>query len=126
VQTSRVKAAASGDKTYTGKDCKYKHGGVRYTANGVCIKCNAMGLRHYRAKIADLLKIQTTPTPRTAAASRGAVHYVGKECGNGHNGLRYTSTGDCVQCQAERTFAYKMKMREALDEARAANKQAAD
>ena len=42
---TRSQAIDFGDKTYVGSDCRYKHGGVRYTASKHCVECQK---NHYR------------------------------------------------------------------------------
>lgn len=37
---------------------------------------------------------------RTAARLTGRSHYTGGACRRGHPGLRYASTGACVECVA--------------------------
>lgn len=37
-------------------------------------------------------------TIRATALASGAIHYAGKPCRKGHAGLRYVSTGACVDC----------------------------
>lgn len=35
---------------------------------------------------------------REAARLSGQKKYIGKPCKHGHDGVRYTSTADCVEC----------------------------
>lgn len=35
---------------------------------------------------------------KRAAKSAGQIKFLGSKCNHGHSGLRYTSTGQCVDC----------------------------
>lgn len=35
---------------------------------------------------------------KLAAQAAGKTKFVGSRCKHGHNGIRYTSTGQCVDC----------------------------
>lgn len=41
---------------------------------------------------------RTYDTPRKLAKTLGFIKYLGKTCPENHNGLRYVSTGNCVEC----------------------------
>jgi hypothetical protein len=49
---------------------------------------------------------------RKRAAQAGEKFFTGKICKHGHQGLRYTSSGGCVDCTKDRSredfYAYKM------------------
>ena len=48
---ARIEAKAAGLKTYdTGEPCQNGHTAPRYTCNGICVECDAMNIRAYRAK----------------------------------------------------------------------------
>lgn len=57
--------------------------------------------------------------PRIKAAEQGQTHYQGKPCKTCDNTLRYTSTGNCVQCAKAITTEQRRKVREFLARARA-------
>lgn len=38
------------------------------------------------------------PTNRNDAALAQSIHYQGEPCKRGHSGLRYTVSGNCVEC----------------------------
>ena len=52
---------------------------------------------------------------REIAARNQERTYVGGRCPHGHNGLRYTSNGNCIECtkvqQAERHARFKKLLR---------------
>jgi len=49
---------------------------------------------------------------RQAAHASGATHYfTGKPCAAGHTVPRYVSTGNCTQCQKERSASYASTLR---------------
>jgi len=49
---TRKQASADGDhKYFTGKSCTNDHLGPRYTASGICCKCNSENVKKYNAKM---------------------------------------------------------------------------
>lgn len=40
-------------------------------------------------------------TQREEARAAGQAKYLGKPCTHGHGGMRYTSTGGCVECRCD-------------------------
>lgn len=44
-----------------------------------------------------------------AAELAGAVRYQGRNCTRGHGGERYTSTGQCTGCTAERQDSWRKR-----------------
>ena len=56
-----------------------------------------------------------TPSTRTEARSAGAKHfYNGKPCPRGHISLRFTSTGNCCECNKERSRIANMSEEQRL------------
>lgn len=54
-----------------------------------------------------------TLTARKIAEADKKKFYKGKECRNGHRGLRYVSNGACIDCQRERKEAMRYQRQEA-------------
>ena len=55
----------------------------------------------------------STPTKRRDAAEARQRTYLGTPCHRGHGGLRYTATGNCVECsryQARERYAEISKL----------------
>ena len=49
---TRKQASANGDhKYFTGKSCMSGHLGPRYTASGICCKCNSENVKKYNRKM---------------------------------------------------------------------------
>lgn len=46
--------------------------------------------------------MDTVHTSRLAAAKARQKTFLGRPCPDGHNGLRYTSSGQCVECTKAR------------------------
>ncbi len=57
-------------------------------------------------------------SPRQEAAKRGDQKYQGAACKNGHAGLRYVSTGQCIDCMQAANKAYTSNIRKLLAEAK--------
>ena len=57
-------------------------------------------------------------SPRQDAAKRGEQKYQGAPCKNGHAGLRYVSTGQCIDCMQAANKAYTANIRKLLAEAK--------
>lgn len=51
IKTRREAADAGESKYYTGKPCKNGHDGMRYTASGICCKCNSDGVKKYAGRL---------------------------------------------------------------------------
>lgn len=49
---------------------------------------------------------------RLAAVARGDKRWLGPPCAHGHEGWRYTSVGDCVDCTSERAAAHRLREEE--------------
>jgi len=59
-----------------------------------------------------LRTILTTPANSVGEArTLGLKHYNGPLCVNGHPGLRYTTSGDCVDCVYERVQRARERVR---------------
>jgi hypothetical protein len=48
--SARQEAKAAGQTSYVGRPCKYGHGGLKWVSNGVCVECNAICHRRWRAE----------------------------------------------------------------------------
>lgn len=55
---------------------------------------------------------------RREAAELGERKYQGKTCKRGHDGLRYTANGLCVQCARESTQRAREQIRQLLQAAK--------
>lgn len=54
-------------------------------------------------------------SPRLVAALAGQTKYrAARRCKDGHEPIRYTSDGTCVECQAAAVVARRKRIREAL------------
>lgn len=51
---------------------------------------------------------------RLAAATKGEIKYLGRECAQAHGGIRYTSNGICVECMKAKATARQDKIRDLL------------
>lgn len=51
---------------------------------------------------------------RLAAARRGDVKYLGRQCAMNHDGTRYTSNGLCVECVKEKAQVRQERIRKLL------------
>ena len=54
------------------------------------------------------------PTSQIEAARQQLKHYQGQPCTKGHPGIRYTSSGQCVECVASATEARRERIRKLL------------
>ena len=54
------------------------------------------------------------PKGRIAAAKAGSRFYRAAPCPKNHDGLRYTSSGNCVQCAKAYAKAYDERVRRML------------
>ena len=52
----RLRAAKAGETKYIGRECHAKHGGLRYTSNGICVECMKEKATARQERIRDLLK----------------------------------------------------------------------
>lgn len=97
---SRREAKKRGDPLYyTGIACQQGHVAQRKTDNGHCVACDAMEPSVAGATPRAIMK-------RIDAHRAGHTHYyTGVPCANGHDGLRYVSTGNCVECARAYTRA---------------------
>lgn len=60
---------------------------------------------------------------RDAAAQSGQRHYfTGRPCSKGHTGLRYTSTGNCKECQRAYSASYGAVLRSSPNAMRDSNR----
>lgn len=57
----RLQAAKRGEIKYLGRECHAKHGGIRYTSNGVCVECMKEKAKTRIDAIRDELKKNSTP-----------------------------------------------------------------
>lgn len=100
-QSPRQKAVAAGELWYTPTDPCVTCGEVspRRVNNGSCKSCER------KRKVTDGINLPADIIlTRDMAIIAGIKYYrTGKFCHNGHNGFRYTSTGQCVDCMRERT-----------------------
>jgi len=82
---------------YTGRPCKHSHFSLRYTTSGNCVLCMvekqgrlSVGLTNARS--------QVNYEKAVKAAEAGLSTYVPEyPCHEGHS-LRYTGSGNCVEC----------------------------
>ena len=51
---------------------------------------------------------------RLAAAEKGEKTYQGRECAQGHGGIRYTSNSVCVECMKAKASARSNTIRDLL------------
>lgn len=51
IKTRRQAAEAGETKYYTGKPCVHGHDSPRYTASGICCKCNSEGVKKYNKSV---------------------------------------------------------------------------
>ncbi len=51
IKTRRQAAESGQSQYYTGKPCNKGHDGPRYTASGICCKCNALASKAYNNKM---------------------------------------------------------------------------
>ena len=56
-QNPRTKAARDQQKRYQGKECALGHGTERYTINGQCVSCVAVGAKRRREQLRALLGV---------------------------------------------------------------------
>lgn len=52
---------------------------------------------------------------RIKAAASGLVHYKGKQCKTCENALKYTSTGNCVNCSKASSVQHRKKIKHLLN-----------
>jgi hypothetical protein len=104
---NRENARKSGAKTYSGKQCpKFpSHGRTRYTIGANCVACalaRGKALNRERVAVYRLKPVVIRPpytAEQQARLDEGrALKFFGRECQNGHDGLRYSKTGQCVAC----------------------------
>lgn len=50
-------------------------------------------------------------TPRQQARAAGLKRYLGEPCLNGHRGLRYVTTRNCVDCERDRRATERLAER---------------
>lgn len=127
---AREAAGAAGEQKYLSKRiCPSGHEPYRFVSDNKCVECNRLmcakrsqaralqnpALMEYRRMkpIIDQLRAEKMAQARKAAegwnsakASRqnaiknGSLTYQGKRCPRGHDGIRYTSSGNCIECLA--------------------------
>jgi 5-methylcytosine-specific restriction endonuclease McrA len=128
---ARTAAKAAGLIKYvTTRRCSLRHIGERFTSDGKCVECNRIscGIR-YAKKAQDnpsIMEFRRTSEQRAIlsrqkseayaikagpwrevhkarqlAIANKSLTYAGRQCVNGHDGLRYTKGGGCVNCYAE-------------------------
>lgn len=81
------------DLKFLGKPCKRGHEGVRYRSTGNCVAC----LKERQPK-KEGKRTGEVGKLRAAAADAGERTFQGAPCKRGHSGLRWVSTGGCVEC----------------------------
>lgn len=87
---------------FTGKPCLRGHISERYTASGICIQCQTEKRRREGEKPVD--------NSRKIAKSLGHKKYKSKSpCVKGHDSLRYTGSGGCVECAKEKHKRHRYK-----------------
>lgn len=94
----RIEALKLGLTTFdTGRPCKNGHMTYRYTLSGSCSQCiNGVRGKRNPAPVADTSEIKT----RSEAVENGDRYYwTGNTCSNGHNSVRATSQGYCLDCR---------------------------
>ena len=57
------------------------------------------------------------PKSRMAAAAAGSPLFFGNKCKRGHDGLRYTRSGGCVECVNEANEKTRLKIKNLLENA---------
>lgn len=115
---------------FTGAPCIRGHVANRFTKGGKCVECNRLSCRarhmarpftgdpaviRFRRSMAEIRAaaqkravehaVKTRPwreagVARRAAQAQGSKFYQGLPCPYGHQGVRYTSGGTCVDCAA--------------------------
>jgi hypothetical protein len=94
---------------FTGKPCKHGHVSPRYTKASACVQCQ---------RVVNIKKTDLDPTrvnkkaerhhARRTAYETGQTTYVPAEpCKQGHT-LRWVSTNNCVQCDADARVRHKI------------------
>ena len=104
LNTLDVRRLANAPDKYWGAPCAYQHSGLRYRRNRVCVECDILRRRRKRKGLMPVL-VRALPgfDPRRRRGLRpGTETFRGKPCPWGHDGLRYCSTRDCVECTYER------------------------
>lgn len=85
---------------YTGKPCANGHISKRHAIHKYCVECYLSKLAAIQAANASDIAASLASGARTPkeADIAGVKFYRGKPCKYGHDGLRYTSTTECVEC----------------------------
>lgn len=87
---------AQGALTYRGRPCRHGHDGLRYVSTGVCVPCR---LGHDPgARVPRKVKGAILDQRRVDAKRAGLPTYMGELCRRGHDGLRWTTGGSCIEC----------------------------
>lgn len=95
--TPRKAALASGAKRYTAPQPCFSCGTfARYTANGSCCNCVAIGPSHVDP-VRRAAK-EAAQAARSEARTSGAKRYAGQPCSKCATTAKYTSKGSCVEC----------------------------
>jgi hypothetical protein len=97
---SRSEARKEGKLHYfTGVPCQNGHVAQRMVTSGRCVDCDAMVAR------APGATPRTVMTRKEAWRAGHTHYYTGTPCAQGHDSLRYVSTGNCTECARSYTQA---------------------
>lgn len=121
---------------FTGKPCSNGHVADRFAATGKCTECNRLKCLDRYAKrnpkrrtkveikkISEQRKADRTAasapliaaaTARRDAKLSGSKTYAGRPCKHGHDGLKYTGCGSCVECSRANSTSEEKKQYDAL------------
>lgn len=126
IASLKADSIAAGETTYsTGVPCRHGHLAPRFVRDGRCVECNRIACadRHARSisvekrnelerlraerdlrkseKQVSAAMFRAAGNARREAKACGAITYFSRKvCPAGHVGLRYLSTGTCVECMA--------------------------
>jgi len=135
---NHAKAQCNGERMYvSGRSCEKDHQPIRFVSDRKCVECNRlMCLMHspWHARVLldpKLLAIEQLAKSlkqlsrqrlntikqvkrdfrdkRKIAQVEGSVTYIGRNCSFHNAGVRYTSTGACIECMAEYSASQKKK-----------------
>jgi hypothetical protein len=99
IASAKERKASGTSQTYRGRKCPRGHR-LRFRSNGKCVACDRAAYRRankHRTPQAEVAKRARTPN-RKRAMAKGARFYRGSPCLRGHDGLRFTQDGTCVEC----------------------------
>jgi 5-methylcytosine-specific restriction endonuclease McrA len=98
---TRAAALAQSLKRYfTGKPCSHGHIAQRKCRSSHCVMCRNLSQKEKRAN-QPFSKARLRMAREDARAKGLEFYFTGKPCKHGHIGLRYVSSGVCLECRTQ-------------------------